>query len=239
MNYEAIKLISVFSIIITLLIYIWKVPLRLLLNYLSSCKSTWFNKKVEKFRLIFQIIGLLLFLFSYVLWRKYEGNILEWKNILYISAFFLLFITGGGTIWISWHKSFKDKYEIFMKDKSKNTLIFKKDLNIEEEVERTIDIDKTFLKKSQKDLISFLKKEEQENSIYLIALAERSTEITYFPLFDFFNRICKNGIYDLNPEQIKELSKNIIDNFAKDKKNITIEQIKSSYYRWKKKQWPK
>lgn len=250
MTYQIIRFLM-FIISISILIRISIPYLLMFLNFMFNQKYERYDKRVEKPRLLFHIIGFIIMALVLFPLKEY-ANIITYNkeifllgvsaDVLLFGASLVVFLLGVAVSLFSWSNIFKDKYipKIEQALDDEKELNLKKDINVEEITKKMIskdDIKKASIAESSiNDLELFLKGKSVNNKIIWILKAPRSKDINVISIFDLFNEIIEGEINPLYGAKRKHLFHMITENFIKDKEEFKGENLGPRYSEWLKRQ---
>lgn len=239
MNYETLEwtYVLVFTLLFVKIILL---RLRLFTENMFNVSGTWYDKEKEKPRLFFHIVALLPFLFSLIFFKACEGEFSGFKNTLYIIASAIFILVAVLIVLFSWSKYFENEGINKIKEKLEQTekikeFKIKKDLDIEKIVKKAIDY-KVVDKKSEKELIAFMKEEPIKNKIIWIAEVYRSGGISNVDLYSFLDILYEDGTENLTGINRKKLANLIFSNFTKIEGDFVEENVRKNYTYWTSKQ---
>lgn len=204
----------------------------LFFEFMFNQESKWYDKSIEKPRLLFHIFTLILFLLSFLPFQSSKIiDFTDWNDYTKISATFLLFGTGVFTSLFSWSSRFKYKFipNIESKIQKLNTLKLKVDLDKDAILKKYLS--ETYISKdSFDDFERFIRGEEIENHIAWVCKTQISKQTSYPPLFDLLHEIVEGGF--LHKEKKRSLyERYVIDHFII--KGVEFEKnIKPRYCEW-------
>lgn len=200
------------------------------IEYITCSKSTW-NPNKDRFKLFISILSFLAtFNFTYEIFKSVELSL--WDLIIYL---LLIFIFQFVTIYVNFFSLEKTL------SKEKESLLIFNQLS-EEEAHK---IYKVLINEKRaildfNSLIEISKGNNLEKKIKWIDLKgmkstadSRSGQITYGYIFDLFHEnFIKDGIVRLRKDKRKEFINFIINNFSKDKQQISYQSLNKSYNDW-------
>lgn len=235
MNYETIKFILIalttLSFLKIILMFI-----KFLAELIVKRKNTWYKEDIKRVRLIilFHIIAGIAFCMAFYFNNKCVGEFITFKNKLYLSSSIVFTLIGIGIITYSWSTAFANYLIGNPKKKLKEinpTFKIKEDLKIEDEVDSLIKLNHID-KKSKNNMINFLKGKRVWGKINITSTLQNK-QITYFPLFDFLEKVYEGGIRKINNDRQKEFLYIIMAFFKKGGIHINEKNIQASFYKWR------
>lgn len=245
MTYQVTRFLM-FVVSISILVRISIPYLLMFLNFMFNQKYERYDKRVEKPRLLFHIIGFIIMALAIFPLKEY-ANIISYNkeiflfgvpaDVLLLGASLVVFLLGVAVSLFSWSHIFKDKYipKIEQALDDNNELNFKKDINIE-------DInDKLLLKWDKKDLVfdefpitslkMFVNGDNSRGKTNWIFKAQNH-DVNTMALFDFLHEVIEGGINPLVGEKRRKLIDLICDNFKKDGENFEYKNLNPGYSTW-------
>ncbi|NMA74233.1 MAG: hypothetical protein GX963_08775 [Bacteroidales bacterium] len=225
--------ILMLSILTLASIGIIKIYANKFIEFMFNQKSRWYDKKIEKPRLLLHIIAFIAFLLSLIPIRyiDVEFSLSNFKNISLIISSIMLYMTALFLIAFSWTKKFKLKF-IPKIEESLNRKNFKvrKDIDKKQILERYQN--KNFIHETSfEDFELFIQNRPIKNKIIWQDRNTRSKQVTYITLFDMLNEIFENGLIS------GEVKQSVFTDFINE--NFIIEgvefdkNIKGRYSEWK------
>ena len=183
------------------------------MEYMFNQKSKWFDKKVEKPRLLFHIIALIWFVVAFITIRYAKVESSNWMTALSFTPAILFVILTILTISASWTRKFayrfipaveskiNEQYSFTLKKDIDKQFIFNKYLSTEYISEESFE--------DFKKLINGLK---VSNPIVWQCRATRSKQVTFPPLFDLLHEIIEGGFMSVDKKRSLYINY-ILENF--------------------------
>lgn len=239
-------LLNAILLIIALFVFFrfMKMYLLLFITFMFNEKSIWYDLTIEKPRLLFHLIGILLFLGSFVILRTLTTQELNSLSQVW-GAFFcaiVLLVVGIASVLYSW----TEKFEYYFLPKVKTLL--QKEYRLEYKEKITIEvveatakklIENKMLAEESKDLFVQLFTEGViEDKIKWIAKSKNSY-IHCYSLFDMLYSASKGNILNLEKEARKKILYFIIANFSNRGNKIKFTSLNPSYTYWDSKKGKK
>ena len=206
-------------IVVILLLRIFKVYLEMFVSFMLNQENIQYDSRIEKPRLLFHILGILLIGVSFFLIKELNEFVkIDIEHVLLLFSSFGFYTLGVVAILFSWSKKFRNKYIPILekKIKEKYKLKIKESVDIENYVKKFTETS-TIDTESEKDLILFLNNEKVSSTIIWTAKTSRSKKLCYRSLFNFLDEVVEGGF------MVKEQSRNIYHSLVTD--NFIIEGV--------------
>lgn len=172
-------------------------------EFMFNQKSKWYDKSIEKPRLLFHILAVIFFIISLIPLWNYRGiNFANCLDCLNLASTLLSFSTGLFFALFSWTPKFKYKFipKIESTIQKQNTLKIRKELDKETLLGKYL-TEEYISKESFDDFERFIQGKEIENLIIWKNKARRSKQTTYLSLFDLLHEIIEGGFDPKNKER--------------------------------------
>ena len=236
MTYQVTRFL-IFVVFSSILVRISIPYLLMFLNFMFNQKYEKYDKRVEKPRLLFHIIGFIIMALALFPLKEYANVVSYNEKVALLVAFLIVFCLGVAVSLFSWSQIFKNKYIPIIEQAldDNNELNFKKDINIE-------DInDKLLLKWDKKDLVFdefpiaslklFVNGDNSKGKTNWIFKAQNH-DVNTMALFDFLHEVIEGGINPLVGKKRRKLIDLICDNFKKDGENFEYKNLNPGYSTW-------
>ena len=207
---------------------------KMFIEFIINKKSKWYNKQIERPRLLLYVIALLTILLSFIPVGAMEINIISFSrtsHILFLLSTLILFFISLLIILFSRTKRFETKFITKIKGS-----IAKRQLKVsnridKEEIKKKYQNNNFIHESSFEDFNFFIQNKAVKNKIIWQDRNTRSKQVTYITLFDLLHDIIEGGLIS------GEIKQSVFTSFII--KNFTIEgvefdkNIKGRYSEWK------
>lgn len=227
------------KIFLLLIILIFLIFIRLIgryvhrfIEFMFNQKSKWYKKSIEKPRLLFHILALILFILSFVpLWGYERVEFMNWNDMIRLSASFILFAIGAFFSLFSWSSKFKYRFvpKVESKIRNRNTLKIRTDLDKDAIFEKYLS--ETYISNdSFDDFKRFIHGEEIKNRIIWTNEAHKSGQVMYKSLFGLLHEVIEGGFHHKDKKR-SVYEKYVADHFIIERGEFE-KNIKYRYCEW-------